>query len=375
MNFKEFEEISSAVKKINTHKYYDIKFDFSKITYKKSNSIDLEEGISVLCPLECIQKSFACGTEKGKIKIYIKNSEDNEYTESGNWSMDDSPRTESITNLIELKKNENNENILLSGSSDKKLRLFLIKKNDNKCKIECKSEFPNDGLILDIFQLSDGRIAYSTSNEKIKIWNLNEKYNNNEMEISNKYVGFEKCLSEIQIFENDENNKQLVSGGREGYLKRWDINSGKMPRNLDEARAVVWPYDKWTQRPGWTIGQLLDNHEIGQQNFSYALYQHWNDQVYQASAIILSDLLNIERKKIISGNGLLLVEQKRISFMSKEGEAATYKYGFWMGILGIVLGVIYIILGTYIKDPLILGSLIGIWLLVTGVLNLLDNGY
>jgi uncharacterized membrane protein HdeD (DUF308 family) len=51
------------------------------------------------------------------------------------------------------------------------------------------------------------------------------------------------------------------------------------------------------------------------------------------------------------------------------------KYGFWMGILGIVLCVIYIILGTYINNPLILGSLIGIWLLVTGVLNLLDNGY
>ena len=51
------------------------------------------------------------------------------------------------------------------------------------------------------------------------------------------------------------------------------------------------------------------------------------------------------------------------------------KYGFWMGILGIVLGVIYIILGTYIKDPLILGSLIGIWLLVTGVLNLLNDDF
>ena len=51
------------------------------------------------------------------------------------------------------------------------------------------------------------------------------------------------------------------------------------------------------------------------------------------------------------------------------------KYGFWMGILGIVLGVIYIILGTYINNPLILGSLIGIWLLVTGILNLLDDGY
>ena len=51
------------------------------------------------------------------------------------------------------------------------------------------------------------------------------------------------------------------------------------------------------------------------------------------------------------------------------------KYGFWMGILGIVLGVIYIIIGTYINNPLILGSLIGVWLLVTGILNLLDNGY
>ena len=51
------------------------------------------------------------------------------------------------------------------------------------------------------------------------------------------------------------------------------------------------------------------------------------------------------------------------------------KYGFWMGILGILLGVIYIIIGTYINNPLILGSLIGIWLIVTGILNLLDNGY
>lgn len=51
------------------------------------------------------------------------------------------------------------------------------------------------------------------------------------------------------------------------------------------------------------------------------------------------------------------------------------KYGFWMGILGILLGVIYIIIGTYINNPLILGSLIGIWLLITGILNLLNDGY
>ena len=51
------------------------------------------------------------------------------------------------------------------------------------------------------------------------------------------------------------------------------------------------------------------------------------------------------------------------------------KYGFWMGILGILLGVIYIIIGTYINNPLILGSLIGIWLVITGILNLLNDGY
>ena len=51
------------------------------------------------------------------------------------------------------------------------------------------------------------------------------------------------------------------------------------------------------------------------------------------------------------------------------------KYGFWMGILGIVLGVIYIIIGTYINNSLILGSLIGVWLLITGILNLAEPGY
>ena len=51
------------------------------------------------------------------------------------------------------------------------------------------------------------------------------------------------------------------------------------------------------------------------------------------------------------------------------------KYGFWMGILGILLGVIYIIIGTYINNPIVLGTLIGIWLLITGVLNLLNDGF
>lgn len=49
------------------------------------------------------------------------------------------------------------------------------------------------------------------------------------------------------------------------------------------------------------------------------------------------------------------------------------KFGFWIGISGIVLGLLYIIVGSYISNPLILGSLIGLWLLITGIFKFLDR--
>lgn len=49
------------------------------------------------------------------------------------------------------------------------------------------------------------------------------------------------------------------------------------------------------------------------------------------------------------------------------------KFGFWPGVAGVVLGVIYFIIGTYIKDPLILGALIGIWFIITGIFQLVGR--
>ena len=49
------------------------------------------------------------------------------------------------------------------------------------------------------------------------------------------------------------------------------------------------------------------------------------------------------------------------------------RYGFYIGISGIILGVLYIIIGTYLTNPIILGSLIGIWLVISGVLRFLDR--
>jgi len=49
------------------------------------------------------------------------------------------------------------------------------------------------------------------------------------------------------------------------------------------------------------------------------------------------------------------------------------KYGFWGGIAGIILGMLYIVFGTLLANPIILGSLIGIWLIILGIFKLSDR--
>ena len=227
-NFEEIDEISISLNKIDTSHFYDLNFDFYKMTYENAETKSLGEGVIVLCPLRCIKDSFACGTEKGKIKIFTKNQDDYEYNEYGSWNKENEnpSKINSITSLIEPKKMDN---YLISGGTDKFLRIFNITQNENKCKITCQEEFGKNGIILDVFQLSDGRIAFSSSDKKITIleYDSDTKKFSQTIEIKNSDVGFEKCLSEIQIFENDVSNKQLMSGGINGILKRWDISSGK----------------------------------------------------------------------------------------------------------------------------------------------------
>ena len=49
------------------------------------------------------------------------------------------------------------------------------------------------------------------------------------------------------------------------------------------------------------------------------------------------------------------------------------RYGFYIGIAGVVLGLLYIVIGAYITNPIILGTLIGLWLVISGVLKLMDG--
>lgn len=66
--------------------------------------------------------------------------------------------------------------------------------------------------------------------------------------------------------------------------------------------------------------------------------------------------------------GIILIIAGVVSLINNR----TSKNGFYIGISGIILGVCYIIIGTYISNPIILGTLIGIWLVISGVMRLLN---
>ncbi|MDI6644828.1 MAG: DUF308 domain-containing protein [Methanobacteriaceae archaeon] len=83
-------------------------------------------------------------------------------------------------------------------------------------------------------------------------------------------------------------------------------------------------------------------------------------------------LLNIYLFSFLAGfllyiAGIFLIIAGIISLFARER-----KYALWGGVLGIILGILYIILGTYAFDPIYLGLLIGIWLIINGIFLFLE---
>ena len=67
--------------------------------------------------------------------------------------------------------------------------------------------------------------------------------------------------------------------------------------------------------------------------------------------------------------GILLIIVGLVSLVNNRSS----RFGFYIGIAGVVLGLLYIIIGTYVTNPIILGTLIGLWLVISGVLKLMDG--
>ena len=66
--------------------------------------------------------------------------------------------------------------------------------------------------------------------------------------------------------------------------------------------------------------------------------------------------------------GLFLIIAGIIGLLTKAGGSR------WNGIIAIIIGVIYLIVGNLVQDPRILGALIGLWLIITGILMLYEKG-
>ncbi len=67
--------------------------------------------------------------------------------------------------------------------------------------------------------------------------------------------------------------------------------------------------------------------------------------------------------------GIMLIVVGLVSLINNR----TTRYGFYIGIAGVVLGLLYLIIGTFITDPIVLGTLIGAWLVISGILKLMDG--
>lgn len=83
-------------------------------------------------------------------------------------------------------------------------------------------------------------------------------------------------------------------------------------------------------------------------------------------------LLNIYLFSFLAGfllylAGIFLIIAGIVSLFAREK-----KYALWGGVLGIILGILYIILGTYAFNPIYLGFLIGIWLIINGIFLFLE---
>lgn len=63
--------------------------------------------------------------------------------------------------------------------------------------------------------------------------------------------------------------------------------------------------------------------------------------------------------------GLFLIIAGIVGIFTKTGGSR------WNGVIALIIGIIYVIVGTLIQNPVILGILIGAWLLITGIMMLL----
>ena len=85
--------------------------------------------------------------------------------------------------------------------------------------------------------------------------------------------------------------------------------------------------------------------------------------------IYYPEILGFLAEIILYFAGIMLIIVGLVSLINNRQT----RYGFYIGIAGVVLGLLYIIIVTYVTNAVILATLIGIWLIISGVLKFMDG--
>lgn len=109
------------------------------------------------------------------------------------------------------------------------------------------------------------------------------------------------------------------------------VNKGRLPKNLDEARVVAWPFKKDARKEACSIGQLWDLREITKKDLAFAIDNAWEEQVRLAAHIVLSNCLKIETAKLSTSKGALKITAPRENYMEKKRETLSMFKGVWLG--------------------------------------------
>lgn len=146
------------------------------------------------------------------------------------------------------------------------------------------------------------------------------------------------CLTIKDLQKGTANEKDNVRIASEVLLAdqsqkiRDYINKGGIPRTLDEAYEVRWPFDKRTGMPNATLREVLRCRKVCSRDLGYAINKsNAPDQLYYACVIILKSLVDKEEKKYADGPGPLCVTADYSSYMTQEGEKYLQKRGLILG--------------------------------------------
>ena len=90
--------------------------------------------------------------------------------------------------------------------------------------------------------------------------------------------------------------------------------------------------------------------------------------IFAILLIIYPSLFAFLAAFIIYIAGILLVILGVINIIANKNSI-----GLYVGLFSVIMGILYIIFGYFIADPFVLGVLIGVWLLVSGIMGILKQ--